>query len=473
MNTPNLPDSTDPDKDSHVPEVRLELTQAGVRQVLSLYAEETAGSATYRGVQISFADILRAMMARKGTVALSVAAGLVLALIILVVTTPLYSVTTQVVLDRQDTLESALNAGGGGSAFIATQAEIMQSRSVIEAAVATLKAPDTDADPVLAALESLQASPISGTQVVALSYLGPDPLYGAELLEATVNAYRSRLQADEQRNQAERLEAKEVEFAALLEEVQQLEETLQSIRFSYFNGSSAEDSVDARNQIIRSQQQQLQDARQRRIELESQLLAGSVASLSDDPVNRSLQDRLIQAEAELSRLTHTLKPGHPSREAAQREVALLKAQVAEANRAMPVLRRREIEALKGLEATLVAELEAEHTQLSSIERRRREEQLVMDDLEQTKLLVEQRRRALLDQKLFSRLAKNGEVGVTARLIAKPAQPLVPIWPNPLLVLALGGMIGLLAGGIWAVAKERQREIWLAGDRTGPAGNRHR
>ena len=277
MNTPNLPDSPDSDKDSQVPEVRLELTQAGVRQVLSLYAEETAGSATYRGVQISFGDILRAMMARKGTVVLALIAGLALALIVLILTTPIYSVTTQVVLDRQDTLESALNAGGGGSALIATQAEIMQSRSVIEDAVASLEVPVGDADPVVDALESLQASPISGTQVVALSYLGPDPVYGAELLEATVNAYRNRLQADEQLNQAERLEAKEMEFTALMEEVQQLEATLQSIRFSHFNGSSAEDSVEAKNQIIRSQQQQLQDARQRRIELESQLLAGSVA----------------------------------------------------------------------------------------------------------------------------------------------------------------------------------------------------
>jgi uncharacterized protein involved in exopolysaccharide biosynthesis len=305
--------------------------------------------------------------------------------------------------------------------------------------------------------------------VVALSYLGPDPQYGADLLVAIVSAYRQRLQADEISNQLQRLEAKEAEYAALMTEVRELEAGLQELRQTYFNGGSATESIAAQNQIISSQNTQLQEARQRRIELENQLLAGGTNPLTNDPVVRSLQDRLVLAEAELSRLTYTLKPGHPSREAAQREVSLLKKQLDDATRFVPKALERDIQALKGLEGALIAGIEADQAKLSETEALRREEQLMLDDLDQTRVLVEARRRALLDQRLFSRLAESGEVGVTARLIAEPVQPLSPTWPNPLLVLALFGMLGAVAGTIVAVTKERKKAVWLGADRPGYAG----
>ncbi|MGE0621959.1 MAG: GumC family protein [Pseudomonadales bacterium] len=466
MTDTNLPSESN-GRDLSAPEVRLELTQAGVRQVLSLYAEDQAGRAAHGGMEIGFAEILKAVLERKGLVAGCLLAGVVVGLLVLLVATPLYTVTTQVVLDQQDTLESTLNNGRGGSAFIATQAEIMQSHSVVADAVARVPPPAVqEEDPVAAAMESLQASPVSGTQVVALSYVGPDPVYGEKLLRATVEAHQRRLIDDERRSQAGRLEVKEGEYAALVAEVELLEDRLREVRREYFNGGSAEDVLAAQNQNIRNQYQQLLEVRAQRYGLENQLLAGSTAIQSNDSAIRSLQDRLFQAEAEVARLRQTLQPSHPSRVAAERQVTLLREQLAGTTRATPQALQRQLEALKGVEVALVEGLDLANEELAESERRGRAEQLIMDELAQTRGIMEQRRRALLDQRLFTRLAETGEVGVTARIIAEPIQPLGPTWPNPPLVLAVCGSIGLMAGVFWALMAFRARQSdWFGGSRS--------
>ncbi len=464
MTDSNLPSESN-GRDMSAPEVRLELTQAGVRQVLSLYAEDQAGRSAHGGMEIGFAEIVQAVLERKKLVASCLAAGVVVGLLVLLVATPLYTVTTQVVLDQQDTLESTLNNGRGGSAFIATQAEIMQSHSVIADAVAQVEPPADEEDPVAAAMEALQASPVSGTQVVALSYVGPDPVYGEKLLRATVDAHQRRLIEDERRSQSERLDVKEAEYAALVAEVEHLEDRLREARREYFNGGSAEDVLDARNQNIRNQYQQLLDVRAQRYALENQLLAGSATVTGNDSAIRALQDRLYQAETEVAGLQQTLQPNHPSRVAAERQVSLLRKQLADTTRATPQTQRKELEALKGVEAALTAGLDQANEELAEAERLGRSEQLIMDELAQTKSIMEQRRRALLDQRLFTRLAETGEVGVTARIIAEPVQPLGPTWPNPPLVLGVCGAIGLLIGMFWAVIGYRSRHSdWFGTNR---------
>ncbi|XOV83307.1 MAG: GumC family protein [bacterium] len=444
--------------DNNLPEIRLELTQAGVRQVMSLYAEEQAGRGQHGGISFGIDELFLALQKHWRAVVMCVLAGVMLSIMVLTFTSPLYTVTAQVVLERQDPSEARAAPVNTSSAFIATQAEVMQSRSVLAGAVelTQLEHPDPDQDELDSAQESIQASAVSGTQVVALSYLGLDPVYGMELLEATVTAYRNRLQQEEIDNQNQRLNAKQGEYEALLEDIQRLEEQLDSLRRNNFNGGSAEDAVAAQLQIIRDQTQRLGSVRQNRIALETQLLTGSTSSaLNDNPVTRSLQDRLVLAEAELARTRQTLRSGHPTVEAAQREVDLLRNQLTRTEQATPLLISKEIEAAKALEEQLIAVLNQEREILAQADRLRREERMVTEELNQTQALVDERRRALLDQRLLKRLADAGEFGITARMIAEPVQPQSPTWPNPLLVFILCCGLGGLIGVCWAIFKSRQ------------------
>jgi hypothetical protein len=63
--------------------------------------------------------------------------------------------------------------------------------------------PDDDAG--ADALDAVVASPITGTQVISLGYLGPDAGYGVRLLEAIVASYRLAIGELERNALAERL----------------------------------------------------------------------------------------------------------------------------------------------------------------------------------------------------------------------------------------------------------------------------
>lgn len=451
MTDSNLP--ADKPADDSPPEVKLELTRAGVREVLSLYAEETAMRNGYAGAHWKLEDFLHAGQRYWKRIALLGLLGLILGAVVANVATPIWTVTAEVVIERQDPTEERMGNDLAGSAFVATQAEILQSRSVVSRALEKLGPPpsaSSQANPVSAVQENLQASPISGTQVVALSYIGPDLQYGTDLLVAAVTAYRDQLKNDELENQAQRLAAKEAEYRLLTEELNALEERLAGLRAENFSGGSAEEAIAAYNRIIADQTQRLGSVRQQRLALENQLIAGNLSNLRDDPVTRALMERLVQAEAELGRVQQTLRPGHPTVEAAQREVNLLRRQLQSTEDASPNALRKEIEAARGVETELENLLRTERNNLTNAERARRQEQLVQDELAQMRDLLDIRRVALLDQRLLARLAEAGEIGVTASLIASPIQPAEPTWPRLPLLLALGLAAGLGIGWVWAL-----------------------
>ena len=71
------------------------------------------------------------------------------------------------------------------------------------------------------------------------------------------------------------------------------------------------------------------------------------------------------------------------------------------------------------------------------------------------------RRELFNQRLVSRLAEAGDVGVGARIIEEPLVPDNPVWPKEKLIMAVGGMVGLLLGfalGLFSLHRQRKREV---------------
>jgi uncharacterized protein involved in exopolysaccharide biosynthesis len=99
--------------------------------------------------------------------------------------------------------------------------------------------------------------------------------------------------------------------------------------------------------------------------------------------------------------------------------------------------------------------------MAAIERERREESLLLAELERVRDLSDQRRSELLDQRLVTRLAETGETGIRARLIQPPSLPLAATWPRPRLLIAIGALSGLALGFLAALVslqRERQNEM---------------
>ena len=461
-NLPTPHDSDDAD-DGQQPEVRLELTRAGVQEVLSLYSRDQRNEPDEPAFSLSLKDVEAAIRERRQLLAQGLLLGIGLALVVWLFSTPLYPVTAQVVVERQDSARAeASNAVSGGSAFVATQAEVMQSDSVLAEAVAAIPRADhldEDDDPLIDAAASVVASPVSGTQVIALGYLGPDAYYGVALLESIVDAYRTVLRRNEADVQREKLRAKQAEITVLDQEAIDLEAKLVGIRIENGTFGSAEGTAEAQTALLRDIARQLTEARNQRIALESRLENGSNASRILDPATSSLQEQLWAAEAELARVRLTLTDRHPAVEAANREVTVLRRQIQANSQLTPESLEREIAATRGLEEQLDQVYEEERRRMATIEQDRREEVQVLAALERVRELSDTRRAELLDQRLVTRLAETGDVGISARLIEPPALPNGASWPKPKLLLLIGAAAGL-AGGLVAaiISLQRQREV---------------
>lgn len=470
MSDIHLPTQNDSDDPDGQPEVRLELTRAGVQQVLSLYSQEQESTRSEFEFSLRLEDFQEALRERRQMLAIGLAVGLGLGLMILLFSTPLYPVAAQVVLERHDVSSNSVGGGvgSGGSAFIATQAEMLHSPAVIEAAVASIPRAEhlnPEDDAAADAKESVQASAVSGTHVIALGYLGPDGAYGVRLLNAIVEAYRGVLRSHEQQSQNQKLKAKQAELDVLAEEAEAVERQLEALRVQHQMLGSAEDAVAAQSSILRDYSAQLTEVRSQRIALQNRLATGGKQLAILDPAMRSLQERLWQSEAELAQVKLTLRSIHPAVEAKQQEVDVLRRQLISTSQSTPEALKRDIDAALGLEAQLEVVHQRERQRMAEIERHRRDEEVFSLELAQIREMSDARRSELLDQRLVTRLAKSGEVGVTARLIEAPAVPESAAWPKPKLVLSGGAILGLVGGFAAAlISLRRGRPQWVSGPR---------
>lgn len=464
----HLPNPTDPDDLEGQPEVRLELTRAGVQQVLSLYSQEQESNRSEFEFSLRLEDLQEAFRERRRMVGIGLGAGIAFGCLVLLMSTSLYPVTAQVVLERHEVLSNSIGGetGSGGSAFIATQAEVMHSPSVISAAVASIPRAahlDEEDDAVADAVESVQAAPVTGTQVVALGYLGPDADHGVRLLGAIVAAYRGVLRDNEQQSQNQKLRAKQAEIEMLDLEVENVELQIDALRTKHRMLGTAEEAAAAQSALLEDHTAQLTGIRNQRIALENRLATGGEQLAILDPATRSLQEQLWQAEAELSRVQLTLRSRHPAVERAQQEVTVLRNQLRANSQATPDALKRDIEAARGLEAQLGIVYELERERMAEIEGYRRDEEDLLVAVGRIREMSDVRRSELLDQRLVARLAESGEVGITARLIEAPTLPEEPTWPKPKLVLPATAIIGLFGGFVAAIISlRRSRGEWLSG-----------
>jgi uncharacterized protein involved in exopolysaccharide biosynthesis len=302
------------------------------------------------------------------------------------------------------------------------------------------------------------ATPITGTQVVSLGYLGRDASYGVKLLEAIVASYREAIGDLERESQAEKLEAKKVELGLLEAEATDLEAQLDALRARHGVLGSGEDAAVVQAQTLRDYAQQIAEVRNQRIALESRLATGGKQLAILDPATRELQEELRRAEAELERVRLNLMPKHPAVETAQQNVDILRKQLAASSDATPAALRRDARATAALEAQLERAYAREKERMAGIEGYRREEAALASELAQVEAMAEARRSELVDQRLLTRLAEAGEVGIDARIIESPMLPERATWPRPGLVLPFGALVGLAAGfAVELVSLHRERE----------------
>jgi len=382
--------------------------------------------------------------------------GLAVVAAVLAGSSPIYAVSAKVVISRQEPGE-LVNTDSGSATFIATQAEIMSSLSVVAKAVATLPRPDylePHDDAVEAAHAAVHASAISNTRVIALAYLGPDGAYGAALLRAMVDAYTSELRDTSRSGQAQALNAKAAEFGALKEEIEDQEAQIAELRAADNIIGTADEAAAAQSGLLRDQTEQLTEVRTRRMGLESRLATGVGAGPNvDDRGRRSLHEDLRLAESELARVSRKLTAEHPSVVAARNNVEILRDQLAASDK---VALEDQIAEVVRHEVELTSLVAQASRRLEAIESHRQVENELITELAQNRSLADRWQQELSERRMSTQLAELGNVGVNARFTDEPVAPNDgPIWPRPKLLLPAGLAFGAIAGflfGLWSLRR---------------------
>lgn len=438
------------------PDLLPEIVRSVVSEFIGVYQHRPPSPA----FGFTWGDIVEVLKKRRRFLLIGAVVGVQLAIFVLMLIKPLYAVSAQVVITQQAPGQ-LIDMDAGSSAFIATQAEVMHSLDVVQAAVATLPRPPhlaPEDDAVADALDAVQASAISGTRVIALGYLGADASYGAALLNAMIDVYLTKVRSTTSSGQTNLIDTKGAELKELLEEIAREESQLNDIRRVAGILGTADEAAEAQTAQLNEHAVELMNARNQRIKLESQLASGGGTMIADDRYRSSLREDLRQAESELAKARTSLTSEHPAAVAAARNVEVLRAQLASSDGGSRSVLRQQVNEAVRLEKELAAIEAKSRERLKVIEVHRRKENKLLVELARMQSQADKLRSELLDQRLEARLAKAGDVGIGARIIAEPVVPSTPVWPKKKFMLFAGAALGLAVGFVFALLSlRRQRE----------------
>lgn len=368
-----------------------------------------------------------------------------------------------------------LEALGFNNNPLDTQAQIVNSGPVLQETIAMLDLRDDDGEPLQSPDLSkyLEIRGIPGTDVLRVVHRSNDPELSAAIVNQLMTVY---LQENVQSNRAETSAAREFIASQLPRTEATVQQADQALReFREQNGIILlEDETRAAVEIISSLEKQIADARaqvsnstarvqelQANVGLESQR-AIALASLNQSAGVQDVLNQYQEAQRQLATEQTRYRPGHPSIDNIQRRIAslesLLQERVAEVAGPGQSVSLGSLQ-LGTLRQELIGELvRAEAERLGAVERLNvlsdtqasyRSRAANLPGLEQQHRELERQVQAaqityeaLLTRLQEIQLAENQNIG-TARIIAQALVPEQNVGISSKLILAAGGMAGLL------------------------------
>lgn len=354
--------------------------------------------------------------------------------------------------------------------YMATQVDIIQSRSVATGVVERLRMQDApavrrkfqeeregrgDIKDWLAGilLKNLSVVPSRESSVIGLSYQGSDPEFAA----AVANAFAQEYKETAIRLRVQPLKEATAYFSEQMDTLRANLERSQS-RLSKFQQDHGLVSVDVRMDVenarlndLSSQlvvvQGQLADA----VSRQREVMRGNPADIPDvvaNPLVQTLGAQLSQAEARFAEIDSRLAANNPLHQSAKAEVDKIRAALAAQVRTASNSVTSGATILRNREAGIVAALQDQKAKVLELNRTRDELAVLTRDLENAQRAYD----ALLGR--FNQTSLEGQSNQADVAVLSPAlAPVSPSSPRLSLNLALALMLGLLLGAGAAIVIE--------------------
>jgi uncharacterized protein involved in exopolysaccharide biosynthesis len=398
--------------------------------------------------------------------------GLAFGATYLVVADPIYVVKTLLHVEMRKSVIHDFDSRPGNT-YVGTQAEVLQSPTMVAEAIRTIGLPQSEApgllgraidwvrslnpfegdeyfDPiqsaVLAMLPALQASPVVGTDVLAVTLRTPAPERGVAFLDALVGSYQHYVRANESDAQREGLDLLRQRVVSLDVQIAELAARYQNKESEIDSLGDSENALTVSRMSLEEHARSRVEAQRRRIDLENELTSLREQANAQVAVSREILDDVVRAEASLAEMRSRLSERHPDVLFAEQRVAGLRQQIQAGTRVRVDQLEREVRAARRTEAALAGLYATEWDKIKALE----VERVAMMKLGDERTRLEEERRgvlALMGEKELSLLAAQGgeNSGTLVRVLQAPTIPPYAVWPLPIPVLVACSFVGLIGG----------------------------
>ena len=428
-------------------------------------------------------------------IGIACAVSIGLGLVYLVVTPPVYRATTRLLVVRQGSARDQTPARYD-PAFVATQAEIVRSRTVVENALDAYQPPNlvTADDPVSSALKAVRVTPVEGTNVMQVSYECSDQQAAERMLEAVLQKYKEYTQDTEQNSRLQSL-------SLLTESEQELRKQLDRKEAEYRDLlkqgvllAVGDDVSRVHTEYLSNLGKALTEVKNRRLQMENESVAwiksrdalstpsnGLAVTIPaslpsgpfDDPrreqrstfalpaghqSGHALEIRAMERELQVARqreaeLTSRFGDKYPDVRAIRAQIRQLESQLEAMLAEIPKILQSELDVARKHEQELEAIYERELQRGRELELHELQNRQYLDSIERLRA-AHGTVNAELHTLQPAAATATGQGTVHIRTITAPRASRASIWPIPAVVLAICGALGFVGGSGVVLVRDR-------------------
>ncbi|MCP4170234.1 MAG: hypothetical protein GY758_05605 [Fuerstiella sp.] len=389
--------------------------------------------------------------------------------------------------------------------FLPTQAEILRSPAVITSAVRSIAAEvsaEELANRILDIAANLKIDPLAGTSILQLQYTDSTAQRAADLVNALVAGYREYLATSEQQQHQEMLLLLTARDLELRSELAAFGMDYEALKQDHA-GSAGADPVTAarilagleeslattqsRRLLLEQAEQRLQPSRNFLLETtdsdsqsdfstefhsqrdaalkELKALSADVRSDVPDPTDAIERTRLARSLA--SELQFSLGLQHPERKAAEALVAQYDQELTRLSQTALATVQRSLATIRMQEEALQTRYDSYLLSANETKVMRLKESQKLAEIDRAQRSYEAVHAQLTQWQLVDDAMANGRAGISVSVLEPPTPAERSIAANPLIVMGLAGLLGLIFAVSWLVMLPQFKSL-LSGPSPVPA-----
>jgi polysaccharide biosynthesis transport protein len=422
-------------------------------------------------------DYLRVLWKRRWTIAGVLVVTVVSAHLFTSLQVPVFQASATIMIEpvspRVVNIPEVTSIGNNVEDYYATQYKLIQSRPIIEGAIARLKLKDrlpavgASSDPYLVVLSGSSVEPVKNTRLAMVRFDDPDPVVAADVANGIAGEYvRYNLELKQQMGK-EAVTWLNQQLTSLSAQAQQSSKALQSYQVKA-DLLGVQEQRQLTQQKIVDLSRVYQEAQHQRMVIEAKLRelsrlsrdpAAAEAIVTDDPLIRKLKAEASDLQIERSKLGQISKDKHP-------DIMQIDAQIRQVNLRL----QAEVQKLlRSVETEHKLAKAREDGLLASVNEARHEARRLNE--REAQALALQREKESSEDLYTTVLKRMKEAGVATaleanniRIVEAATPPLVPAKPRTRLIRILSVIAGLGLGiGVAFVAESLDNKIRSADD----------